>query len=137
MLAACVLDCSVAMSWFLPDESSNVDLLNHIVKNGAIVPALWTIEVGNVLLVSHRNKRITSEQCHQALYALKELPIIIDSMTSQNAWLETMTLAERYELTLYDACYLELSLRLSLPLATFDKALKKAAEKAGVVSWQS
>lgn len=48
-------------------------------------------------------------------------------MTSQHAWLETMKLAERYNLTLYDVSYLELALRRSL----FDKALKRAAELAG------
>ncbi|MBS0271991.1 MAG: type II toxin-antitoxin system VapC family toxin [Proteobacteria bacterium] len=75
-------------------------------------------------------KRISLEQRHKALYTLKELPIIVDTLTSDHAWLETMELAERYGLTLYDASYLELSLRRSLPLITFDKSLKKAAEMA-------
>ena len=44
-----------------------------------------------------------------------------------------MELAERYDLTLYDASYLELALRRSLPLATFDKSLKRAAEQASVL----
>ena len=49
-----------------------------------------------------------------ALYALNELPITIDQSISKHVWNETIELAERYNLSLYDACYLELSLRLGL-----------------------
>jgi predicted nucleic acid-binding protein len=42
-----------------------------------------------------------------------------------------MALAERHGLTLYDATYLELSLRRGLPLATFDAALRRAATATG------
>lgn len=116
----------------MPDESFDAYSLNWVTKKGAIVPSLWSLEVGNVLLIAERNKRISSEQRHKALYALTELPVSIDAMTSHHAWLETMELAERHGLTLYDASYLELALRRSLPLATFDKALQKAALSAGV-----
>ena len=116
----------------MPDESFDASSLNHVAEKGAIVPSLWSLEIGNVLLIAERNKRISSEQRHKALYVLAELPIVVDTMTSQHAWLETMELAERYGLTLYDASYLELALRRSLPLATFDKALKRAAELAGI-----
>jgi len=117
----------------MPDESFDIPSLDQVAEKGALVPSLWPLEVGNVLLIAERHKRISSEQRHKALYTLTELPITVDPMTSHHAWLETMELAERYGLTLYDASYLELSLRRSLPLATFDKALKKAAHLAGVV----
>jgi len=133
--AAFVRDCSAAISWLMPDESFGARVLDRVVEMGAIVPSLWSLEVGNVLLIAERNKRISSEQRHKALYTLTELPIIVDTLTTQNAWLETMDLAERYGLTLYDATYLELSLRRSLPLATFDKYLKRATEMAGGTIW--
>ena len=116
----------------MPDESFDDYFLNHVTEKGAIVPSLWSLEVGNVLLIAERNKRISSEQRHKALYTLTELPISVDTMTAHHAWLEAMELAENYGLTLYDASYLELALRRSLPLATFDKVLKKAAKSAGV-----
>ncbi len=131
-LSAFVLDCSVTISWFMPDESSDFNFLDQVADGGAIVPSLWSLEIGNVLLIAERKTRITLEQRQKALHILTELPIIVDTMTSNHAWLETMELAERYNLTLYDASYLELSLRRSLPLATFDKSLKKAAELSGV-----
>jgi predicted nucleic acid-binding protein len=131
-MSAFVLDCSVAVSWLMPDESLGLNLLDQVAEDGAIVPSLWSLEIGNVLLIAERKKRITLEQRQKALHILTELPIVVDTMTSNHAWLETMELAERYNLTLYDASYLELSLRRSLPLATFDKALKIAADLAGV-----
>jgi predicted nucleic acid-binding protein len=129
-----VLDCSVAISWLMPDEENSLSsaLLKQVAKKGAIVPVIWHLEVGNVLLVAQRNNRITSEQRHSALYTLDELPITVDKLTSNHAWQETMALAEFYNLSLYDACYLELALRMNIPIATFDKQLKKAAQKRNV-----
>ena len=132
ILAAFVLDCSVTVSWLMPDESFDLNLLDQVVEKGAIVPSLWSLEIGNVLLIAERKKRITLEQRQKAIHTLSELPIVVDTLTSDHAWLETMELAERYDLTLYDASYLELALRRSLPLATFDKSLKRAAEQASV-----
>ncbi len=132
-MSAFVLDCSVTISWFMPDESFNLNFLDQVAEEGAIVPSLWSLEIGNVLLIAERKKRITLEQRQKSIHILMELPIVVDTMTSSHAWLETMELAERYNLTLYDASYLELSLRRSLPLATFDKSLRKAAESSGVI----
>ncbi len=132
ILSNFVLDCSVAISWFMPDELCDSSLLDLVAEKGAIVPSLWPLEVGNVLLIAERKKRITLEQRKKAIHTLVELPISVDMMTSDHAWLETMELAERYSLTLYDASYLELALRRSLPLATFDSSLKQAAQLAGV-----
>ena len=129
-----VLDCSVAISWLMPDESFNSRFLDRVVTEGALVPFVWPLEIGNVLLMAERQKRLSAEQRHQAVFTLSELPINIDPMTSHHAWQETMELAEHYKLTLYDAAYLELALRRFLPLATLDKSLKSAADKAGVMA---
>jgi predicted nucleic acid-binding protein len=129
-----VLDCSVAISWLMPDEASanSIDTLELVAEKGAIVPSIWSLEVANVLLVAQRNKRITLEQRHSAIYTLGDLPITIDTLTSNHAFLETMELAERYNLTLYDASYLELAVRMNIPIATFDKQLNYAAKQRGV-----
>jgi len=115
-MSSIVLDCSVTISWFMDDEkpSISLDILNKISEIGVIVPIIWQLEVANVLLTSERRKRITKEQRQSALYALNELPITIDQSISKHVWNETIELAERYNLSLYDACYLELSLRLGL-----------------------
>ena len=52
-------------------------------------------------------------------------------MASQ-AWSATARLAETHRLTACDAAYLELAMRLGLPLATSDKPLIAAAQAVGV-----
>jgi len=63
---------------------------------------------------------------------LRELPVTIDGETASHVWTATAQLAEQHKLTAYDATYLELALRRGLPLATRDKPLAAAAQKAGV-----
>ena len=70
-MSSIVLDCSVTISWFMDDEklSISLDILNKISEIGVIVPVIWQLEVGHVLLTSERCKRITKEQRQSALYA--------------------------------------------------------------------
>jgi predicted nucleic acid-binding protein len=58
--------------------------------------------------------------------------IDVDPATFAQALSDTLQLARRYKLSSYDASYLELALRLGMPLATLDEDLQKAAKKAGV-----
>lgn len=131
-MTAFILDCSVSISWLLPDESYQEEFLNQVTEQGAMVPSLWILEVSNVLLMAQRRQRITIQQRQEALHILSRLPIIIDHNTSQAIWFEIVDLADRHHLTVYDACYLELALRQDLPLATYDKSLLQAAKAAGV-----
>ncbi|QQV75143.1 hypothetical protein H6P87_00689 [Rickettsia tillamookensis] len=128
-----VLDSSVVLSWLMPDEVANLGILDKTIKEGAIVPSIWGLEIGNVLLCAERAKRLTSNQRHQAIYTLKDIYIKVDQITLEHTWFETMDLAWQYGLTLYDASYLELALRCGLPIATLDKSLKQASKAAGVV----
>jgi predicted nucleic acid-binding protein len=62
-----------------------------------------------------------------ALFLIALFPIHLDLETDRQAWDATARLAERHRLTLYDAAYLELALRLGLPLATLDRELRATA----------
>ena len=129
-----VLDASITLSWYFDDESNIVadKALDSVIATGAIVPSLWILEVGNCLQMGVKRKRITQIQRDNAIMKLSELDIQADSETSTNAWHQSLTLSDRYNLTLYDATYLELAQRRSFALATQDKALMNAAESAGV-----
>jgi predicted nucleic acid-binding protein len=63
---------------------------------------------------------------------VESMDIEVDAATFSHALSHTLQLARRYSLSAYDASYLELALRLGLPLATLDEDLQKAASKAGV-----
>ena len=133
-MTRCVLDSSVALAWVLPGESSDATdaLLDDIANDGAMAPGLWTLEVANVLLQAEKARRITQDERRRSLTTLAALPIHIDPETAAQAWSRTLSLAEGQGLTLYDASYLELALRLALPLASLDRKLRQAASAQGV-----
>ncbi len=130
----CVLDSSVALAWLLPGETTEAtdQLLEHVSQAGAVAPALWPLEVANVMLNAERAGRVQAKDRLEALALLATLPIRIDGETAAHAWQDTLLLAETHRLTLYDATYLELARRRALPLATLDMALHAAAVKSGV-----
>jgi predicted nucleic acid-binding protein len=129
-----VLDSSAALSWILPGKHTPAtdQLLAEIGEHGASVPALWPIEVANVLWIAERRGRITLAERVQALGILNELPINVDDRTASFAFGPISAVATARDLTVYDACYLELALRLGLPLASLDAQLRKAGHDAGV-----
>ncbi len=133
-MTVCVLDSSAALAWVLPNETSGSTdaLLDQVAEGGAVAPGLWPLETANALLMAERRGRITLAERQQALSTLAELPIQIDPHTAGAAWRETLNLAASRKLTVYDASYLELALRLSLPLASLDQALRQAATDCGV-----
>ena len=129
-----VLDCSVTMAWCFEDERTAATdaLLARVVDAGAVAPFLWPLEVTNVLLSAVRRKRIPPDAVNQVAQRIAALPVVIDKDGAELVWGNTLQLADRYALTSYDACYLELAQRKALPLATLDTALRKAATVAGV-----
>jgi len=129
-----VIDASVALSWcFREEATAETDAIYERVREGgAIVPALWHLEMGNVLLQAEKRGRITDGSVAGRLELFSQLPISADTETSARAWHETLVLAQAEGLTTYDACYLELALRRGVILATRDDALREAARRLGV-----
>lgn len=129
-----VLDCSVAVSWCFEDEAAEkTDALLELARDeGAVVPSLWYLELGNVLLQAERRGRLSAADTTTSLALINKLPIVMDNETSLRALRETLTLARMEQLTSYDAAYLELAMRRGLPLATKDRSLRAAAERIGV-----
>ena len=134
-MAAFVIDASVTLPWCFSDEATEATnaLLTRL-KTGdeAIVPVHWPFEVANALLIAVRRKRIPSEDVQQFLEDLEVLPIRVDTTTKNLVRTGVLPLAEQYELTVYDAAYLELAIREGLPLATLDNDMRKASRAAGV-----
>jgi predicted nucleic acid-binding protein len=133
-MPAFVLDSSVTLAWALPRQQTERTkaLLVETTEYGALTTTLWPIEVANVLLIYERRKQITTAERTSAITFYNNLPVEIDDQTSARAWNATYDLALTHKLTVYDAGYLELSLRSGLPLATLDHALAQAATSCGV-----
>ncbi len=137
-MSAFVLDCSIAAAWLFEDEASlyTDTLLEELPNMGAIVPNLWHLELGNVLIQAERRGRITASQISARLELLNNLPIVTDTETDSRAFREILSLARTEALTTYDAAYLELAIRNGIPLATLDKALIRAAKNTNILEVQ-
>ncbi|MGH6923350.1 MAG: type II toxin-antitoxin system VapC family toxin [Propylenella sp.] len=129
-----VLDASMTIAWLFAAERTEGSraALRRVAAEGAAVPSIWRLEVANVLRGAVRSGRCTEDYADRSLGRLARLQIEVDPETEQHAWGETRRLAQRHDLTLYDASYLELALRFGQPLASCDRPLAKAAKGAGL-----
>ena len=132
-----VLDNSVTMRWFFgdgkPAELRYAGLvLDSLNRASAVVPVTWGLEVANVIARAEAKAIVTEARSRTFLELLEGINIEVDQATFSRSLSDTLQLARRYRLSAYDASYLELALRRSLPLATLDEDLQKAAKNAGV-----
>lgn len=126
-----VVDASIAIAWLLADEE-NVDAENVLVQirvHAAHAPELWLVETRNALLNAERRSRIDGDQTRLLLRLLERMPIAVDAGADLD---ETLDLARRHSLSVYDAVYLELAGRIGAALATLDNELAAAARAEGV-----
>ncbi|HZL01029.1 MAG TPA: type II toxin-antitoxin system VapC family toxin [Caulobacteraceae bacterium] len=131
---ALVVDASYAVAVALEEEDliGGQDTLERIAAGGVIVPAIWRFEVANALLMAVRRKRIAARRPAVILADLEALAITIDEAATPRAWTATFALAESHGLTIYDAAYLELAVRLGAPIASRDGQLIRAARREAV-----
>ena len=129
-----VLDTSVTMAWLFEDEATphTEILLDRLQAEEALVPSLWSYEVGNVLVMAERRKRISEAQGRRFAELLESLPIHIADSHTPELWGGAVIAARTHKLSVYDGAYLDLAMREGTSLATLDKALKTAARKSGV-----
>ena len=134
MSARFVVDNSVVMSWCFENEGNSYAeaVLEGLESAEVFVPTIWPLEVGNVLLVAERKKRLSQASVVRFLALLGGLPITVEQETPERMLKEIVSLAREHELSTYDASYLDLAMRLGLPLATLDTSLAKAARECKV-----
>ena len=129
-----VLDASVTAAWCFRNEANarSTALLESLRQRQAVVPGLWHIESANMLLQAERRQRITEADCVALIEFVAALPVETDTGSESRAHRAILDLARRHNLTAYDATYLDVAMRRSLPLATRDRQLEQAAKEAGV-----
>ena len=127
-----VVDNSVVMAWCFEDETSQYAdaILDKLEVSTAIVPSIWPLEVGNILLVAERKKRLSESDSARFIALLTELPITIEQEPPGRMLKEILALAREHQLSSYDASYLDLAMRKGLPIATLDNGLVAAAERS-------
>lgn len=127
-----VIDNSVVSGWYLENQATPYTeaIAGRLCEDQAVAPALWELELTNVLRTACLRQRMTAEKAQQILAHIAKLPITVDRIGAPPH--ELFALALRFGLSSYDAAYLELALRLQLPVATADAALREAALASGV-----
>jgi predicted nucleic acid-binding protein len=122
------------MAWCFEDECDEYAdaVLGVLGGTEAVVPAIWPLEVANVLLVAERRKRLRKADTARFVELLGGLPIVVEWMNSENVLTRVLANGREFRLSSYDAAYLELAMSQGLALATRDKALRAAAKKGGV-----
>jgi len=131
-MAAFVVDASVSAAWFLPEEATAATdaALQATATDEVWVPALWLLEIGNLMLSAQRRRRISAAKRSELIAAAAALRLRVDR---EPVGLQALdALAAEHKLSAYDACYLELALRRKLPLATLDADLLMAMRRCGV-----
>jgi len=129
-----VVDASVTLGWAFEDETSPYTeaVLEALTEGSASAPAIWPLEVSNALVVAERRGRLTKADTIRFLALLRQLPIEVEGDVADRIFSEVLNLAREHGLSSYDASYLDLAMRLGLPLATQDEALQQAATRCGV-----
>ena len=130
-----VLDASVAMALVIKEKSSAKaqHALDRVKAGGSLwVPALWWFEVGNVLAMAVRRKRLSGAEASRCIALLQRLPLKTDSLLGPEGMRRWRALAKEHGLIVYDAAYLEIAQRRGLALASFDEGLRKASRDSGV-----
>jgi predicted nucleic acid-binding protein len=129
-----IIDNSIVMAWCFEDESTPFTdaIQDRLVDNTAFVPAIWPLEMANVLLVAERKKRIRKADSDRFIALVSALPIIVETTISVQIFHDILPLARKYKLSSYDAAYLELAIHKKLPIASLDQAIVKTAKQAKV-----
>jgi predicted nucleic acid-binding protein len=131
-----LLDSSVALGAFFEDEQDDYSTqvwrsMAQAQHHGqAYVPALWHLEMGNILARAQAAGRITHsglQECWEKLAVVQLHPLPPHGDAAH--WTQR---AADWGLTAYDACYLDTALVQRLPLASKDKQLCLAARRLGV-----
>jgi predicted nucleic acid-binding protein len=133
---AFILDASVTLTWCFEDQHTAYTraVLAAINIHQVFVPPIWQLEIVNALLGAERKKLLSHNECVNFLITLAESPI-----QQRNPFSDTisfLSLGLNYGLSAYDTGYLALASQLDLPLATLDKKIRNAANRAGVELFQ-
>ena len=133
-LSSPAVDASTALAWCFPDEASEYadGVLVALEGHTVLVPAVWSLELADAVLVGERGKRLNQSEIQTFTNLLENLPVVQDAQSVSESVHAVLPLARAHGLSAYDAAYLELSIRHSAPLATSDGKLQKAANQMGI-----
>ena len=130
-----VFDASFVGALIIPDETNaQVSKMYSRIKNEdeRHAPQLIWYEITNIFNNLIRHRRFTEDQVIELYPHLSAFCLICDNATGTDYSRKLLRLCRGYNLSSYDAAYLELAKRKGAVLCTLDGSLKVAAKKHGV-----
>ena len=127
-----VVDASVVLKWYLPDEAygeNALSLLHRYIADdvGLIGPSLLEYEVVNGLVIARRRGRIEEEQIITAIEGFMDLRIPLSDLSQ--LYRTVVHYCTVYQCSAYDASYLALAEKERVFLITADERLYNAVKK--------
>jgi predicted nucleic acid-binding protein len=131
-----VVDASVAVKWFVPEELSIEARKLLGAEYELIAPDLLWAELGNVLWKKHRRRELDQRTASQLLRDFSRIPV---ELHSAGRWTGVaLELAFEHGVTVYDGLYLALAVGNECRLVTADRRLHDACRVGSLrdlVSW--
>jgi predicted nucleic acid-binding protein len=116
-----VVDASVVIKWFVPEVHSDRARRLLAATHQYLSPDLLFPEVGNAIWKKVRRGELTAEQGQRL--AVDIAGIAVETVSTRGLVVDAQALAITTGLTVYDAMYLTLAVRLKTELITADDRL--------------
>jgi predicted nucleic acid-binding protein len=128
-----VVDPSMALTWCVDDEATAATdgVLHRLLLEGGVAPALWPLELANAIRYAARRGRLEARDVERARAIIAGLPVEVLPVETSTAF-RLIDVAQTYDLSVYDAAYLDVADLRGLGLATLDARVAKACRRAGV-----
>lgn len=129
---ACVVDNSVVVAWYVESQATAYTrrVRKRAEREGLLAPQLWPVEFASVLRGLERRKLATPHDVDRIAASVLALEIALDPAAPLR---ELIALSRRFDISCYDAAYLELAMRRGVALATRDSTLARAARSVGAL----
>ena len=118
-----VVDASVVIKWFVPEIHSDRARRLLAATHQYLSPDLLFPEVGNAIWKKVRRRELTAEEGQRL--AVDIAGIAVETVSTRGLVVDAQALAITTGLTVYDAMYLTLAVRLKTELITADDRLAR------------
>lgn len=118
-----VVDASVVIKWFVPEIHSEAARRLLAATHQYLSPDLLFPEVGNAIWKKVRRGELTVEEGQRLAVDISS--IAVETVSTRGLMIDAHALAITTGLTVYDAMYLALAVRLKTELVTADDRLSR------------
>jgi len=118
-----VVDASVVLKWFVPEIHSDAAHRLLSATHEYVSPDLLFPEIGNAIWKKVRRGELTAEEGQRLAVDISS--IAVETVSTRGLMIDAHALAVTTGLTVYDAMYLALAVRLKTALITADDRLSR------------